>query len=75
MWDLVDDPTSIALIEAIYNAGKPVAAVCHAPAVLHRVTYQGQPIVNTGFTNSEEDAVQRRAVPPRRQAETARGAL
>jgi putative intracellular protease/amidase len=61
MWDLADDPTSIALIEAIYNAGKPVAAVCHGPAVLHRVTYQGQPIVKgkrvTGFTNSEEEAV------------------
>jgi putative intracellular protease/amidase len=61
MWDLADDPTSIALIEAIYNAGKPVAAMCHGPAVLHRVAYQGQPIVKgkrvTGFTNSEEEAV------------------
>ena len=61
MWDLADDPTSIALIEAIYNAGKPVAAVCHGPAVLHRVTYRGEPIVKgkrvTGFTNSEEEAV------------------
>jgi putative intracellular protease/amidase len=61
MWDLADDRTSIALIEAVYNAGKPVAAVCHGPAVLHRVTYQGQPIVKgkrvTGFTNSEEEAV------------------
>jgi putative intracellular protease/amidase len=61
MWDLADDPTSIALIEAFYNAGKPVAAVCHAPVVLHTVTYQGQPIVkgkrDTGFTNGEEKAV------------------
>ena len=68
MWDLADDPTSIALIEAIYNAGKPVAAVCHAPAVLHRVTYEGQPIVKgkrvTGFTNSEEEAVQLTTVVP-----------
>ena len=68
MWDLVEDPTSIALIEAVYNAGKPVAAVCHAPAVLHRVTYQGQPIVKgkrvTGFTNSEEEAVQLTNVVP-----------
>ena len=68
MWDLADDPASIALIEAIYNAGKPVAAVCHAPAVLHRVTYQGQPIVKgkrvTGFANSEEDAVQLTHVVP-----------
>jgi putative intracellular protease/amidase len=61
MWDLVDNPDSIALIESFYNSGKPVAAVCHAPAVLHRVMYKGDPIVKgkrvTGFTNGEEDAV------------------
>lgn len=61
MWDLVDDPVSIRLIENFYDSGKPVAAVCHAPAVLHRVTYKGEPIVKgkrvTGFTNSEEEAV------------------
>ena len=32
MWDLVDNPDSIALIESFYNSGKPVAAVCHSPA-------------------------------------------
>ncbi len=68
MWDLVDNPTSIALIEAFYNAGKPVAAVCHAPAVLHKVTYKGEPIVKgkhvTGFANSEEEAVQLTKVVP-----------
>ncbi|GAU84680.1 type 1 glutamine amidotransferase domain-containing protein [Bosea sp. BIWAKO-01] len=68
LWDLAEDPVSIALIEAFYNAGKPVAAVCHAPGVLHRVTYQGQPIVKgkrvTGFTNSEEEAVQLTNVVP-----------
>src|SRR5882762_10353069 len=61
MWDLVDNTDSIALIESFYNAGKPVAAVCHSPGVLHRVTYQGAPIVKgkrvTGFTNGEEEAV------------------
>jgi putative intracellular protease/amidase len=61
MWDLVDNPDSIALIESFYNSGKPVAAVCHAPAVLHRVMHQGAPIVAgkrvTGFTNSEEEEV------------------
>jgi hypothetical protein len=45
MWDLVDNPDSIALIESFYNSGKPVAAVRHSPAVLHRVTYNGAPIV------------------------------
>jgi putative intracellular protease/amidase len=68
MWDLVDNETSIALIEAFYNSGKPVAAVCHAPAVLHKVAYQGQPIVKgkrvTGFTNTEEEAVQLTKVVP-----------
>jgi putative intracellular protease/amidase len=33
LWDLVEDKKSIALIEEFYNASKPVAAVCHAPAV------------------------------------------
>jgi putative intracellular protease/amidase len=60
MWDLVDNPDSIALIESFYNSGKPVAAVCHSSAVFHRVMYQGQPLVKgkrvTGFTNGEEEA-------------------
>ena len=30
MWDLVDNPDSIALIESFYTSGKPVAAVCHS---------------------------------------------
>jgi putative intracellular protease/amidase len=68
MWDLVDDPISIALIESFYNAGKPVAAVCHAPAVLHRVNHEGAPVVKgkrvTGFANSEEEEVQLTGVVP-----------
>lgn len=68
MWDLVDNTDSIALIESFYNSGKPVATVCHAPAVLHRVLYQGAPIVKgkrvTGFANSEEEEVQLTHVVP-----------
>lgn len=68
MWDLADNADSITLIEALYNSGKPVAAICHAPAVLHRVSYQGAPIVNgkrvTGFANSEEEEVQLTQVVP-----------
>ena len=68
MWDLVDNPLSIALIEAFYNSGKPVAAVCHSPAVFHKVTYKGTPLVKgkrvTGFTNGEEAAVQLTHVVP-----------
>jgi putative intracellular protease/amidase len=69
LWDLAEDKHSVALIEAFYNAGKPVAAVCHAPGVLrHARSADGQPLVKgkqvTGFTNSEEDAVQLTDVVP-----------
>src|SRR5256885_11032147 len=68
MWDLVDNPDSIALIESFYNSGKPVAAVCHSPAVFHRAMYKGAPLVKgkrvTGFTNGEEEAVQLTKVVP-----------
>src|SRR5690349_13310186 len=42
MWDLAEDLRSIALIEAFWSAGKPVAAVCHAPGVLHRVKFRSE---------------------------------
>ena len=68
MWDLAEDANSIALIENFWRAGKPVAAVCHAPGVLHRVKHQGRPIVEgkrvTGFANSEEEAVHLTKVVP-----------
>jgi putative intracellular protease/amidase len=69
LWDLAEDKISIALIEAFYQAGKPVAAVCHAPGVLRHVKdADGQPLVKgkrvTGFTNSEEEAVQLTKVVP-----------
>jgi len=68
MWDLAEDPNSIALLESFYNAGKPIALVCHAPGVLHHVKYQGEPIVKgkrvTGFTNTEEAEVQLTKVVP-----------
>ncbi|WP_369326848.1 type 1 glutamine amidotransferase domain-containing protein [Alcaligenes nematophilus] len=62
LWDLAEDPTSIALIETMLAAGKPVAAVCHAPGVLRHVkSADGAPLVRgksvTGFANSEEEAV------------------
>lgn len=69
LWDLAEDPNSIALIEALHRSGKPVAAVCHAPGVLRHVKdAHGQPLVKgkrvTGFTNSEEEAVQLTNVVP-----------
>ena len=69
LWDLTNDVNSIALIAAFWKAKKPVAAVCHAPAVLlHVKDESGQYLVSnkkvTGFTNSEEAAVQLTAVVP-----------
>jgi len=68
LWDLAESPTSIALLESFYNSGKFIALVCHAPGVLHRVKFEGKPLVQgkrvTGFTNSEEEAVQLTKVVP-----------
>ena len=68
MWDLAESRVSIALIEAFYGSGKPVALVCHAPGVLRHVTYQGDPLVKgkhvTGFTNGEEADVKLTHVVP-----------
>ena len=62
LWDLAVDNDSIALITRFLQQGKPVAAVCHAPAVLVNVTSpDGDALVKgrqvTGFSNSEEAAV------------------
>ncbi|MDI4636293.1 MULTISPECIES: type 1 glutamine amidotransferase domain-containing protein [Halomonadaceae] len=62
LWDLVDNPDSIRLIETFWAQQKPVAAVCHAPIVLLNARDEsGEPLVKgrevTGFTNGEEDAV------------------
>jgi putative intracellular protease/amidase len=62
MWDMPDNATSIALIEAFVKADKPVGAVCHAPAAFVNVRRKdGKYLVKgkrvTGFTNAEEKAV------------------
>jgi putative intracellular protease/amidase len=63
LWDLTNDTDSIRLIETFLKNNKPVAAVCHAPAVLLNVhdetdtpMLKGKSV--TGFSNSEEEAVQ-----------------
>jgi len=63
LWDLANDATSIALIEKFNRQEKPIAFVCHAPAALKDVkNADGTPLVKgkkvTGFTNTEEAAVQ-----------------
>jgi putative intracellular protease/amidase len=69
LWDLHNDKDSIALIEGFIVAGKPVATVCHAPAVLLKAKDQnGDPLVKgkkvTGFSNTEEAAVELTDVVP-----------
>jgi putative intracellular protease/amidase len=59
VFDLSEDEISINLIETMDRAGRPIAAVCHAPAVLRKVRdRRGMPLVEgravTGFSNSEE---------------------
>ena len=69
LWDLAEDSNSINLIETMIASGKQVAAVCHAPAVLRHVKApDGSPLVRgksvTGFSNTEEEAVELADVVP-----------
>jgi len=69
MWDLSSDAASVAFIEAFVKAGKPVAALCHAPAALVDVRDEhGKYLLKgrrvTGFSNAEEAAVGLTAVVP-----------
>lgn len=69
LWDLTDNRVSISLIEDFLAANKPVAAVCHATAAFLNVKdAAGEFVVKgkavTGFTNSEEAAVQLTDVVP-----------
>ncbi|TXD85598.1 type 1 glutamine amidotransferase domain-containing protein [Subsaximicrobium wynnwilliamsii] len=69
LWDLSEDKTSKALIEAFNKQEKTIAFVCHAPAALKNVKNEnGEPLVKgkkvTGFTNTEEEAVQLTKVVP-----------
>ena len=69
LWDLAVDKNSISLIESFYKHNKPVAFVCHAPgALIHVKDENGEPLVKgkevTGFSNTEEEAVQLTDVVP-----------
>lgn len=61
LWDLADNEDSRLLIDAMYAAGKPVAAVCHGVAALRKALGPyGLPLLRgkaaTGFSDSEEMA-------------------
>ncbi len=69
MWDMPDNATSIALIEAFVKTDKPVAAVCHAPVAFVNVRGKdGEYLIKgkrvTGFTNTEEEAMHLTRVVP-----------
>ena len=69
LWDLANDEKSISLIQEFIGSNKPVALVCHAPGALIKVkNADGEPLVKgkevTGFSNTEEDAVQLTDVVP-----------
>lgn len=68
LWDLAEDKVSQQLIVDFYSSDKPVAFVCHAPGVLKDVKIDGEYLVNgknvTGFTNTEEEAVQLTEIVP-----------
>lgn len=69
MWDLSENKQSGRLIESFYNNNKPIAFVCHGPAALKNIkTNNGEALIKgkkvTGFTNTEEAAVQLTTVVP-----------
>ena len=69
LWDLANDADSIKLIQTFIKQRKPVTMVCHAPgALVHVKAENGDPLIKgkllTGFSNSEEDAVQLTEVVP-----------
>lgn len=68
LWDLAEDKVSQELIVDFYSNDKPVAFVCHAPGVLKDVKIDGEYLVKgknvTGFTNTEEEAVQLTEIVP-----------
>jgi putative intracellular protease/amidase len=61
LWDLASSEDSNKLISSFYSNNKPVALVCHSPAVLKNVKVNGEFLVKgkkvTGFSNTEEAAV------------------
>lgn len=63
LWDLATDKNSIQLLEDFWDDKKPIATVCHSPSVLLNVKdEEGNYLIKgkkvTGFSNTEEVAVQ-----------------
>ena len=62
LWDLAENADSQRMIGTFMAGNRPLAAVCHAPAIFkHTKGENGKSLVSgrrvTGFTNTEEKAV------------------
>jgi len=62
LWDLAEDANSQRIIETFITEDRPLAAVCHAPAIFkHTKKADGKSVVSgrrvTGFANTEEEGV------------------
>lgn len=63
LWDLASDSFAIKLIRDFHEAGRPIAMVCHAPAILRDVKKaNGEFLVKgvslTGFKNDEDTEIE-----------------
>ena len=63
LWDLANDSHAIKMIKDFYESERPVAMVCHAPAILRDVKLSsGEYLVNgvelTGFKNDEDSEIE-----------------
>jgi len=64
LWDLPDDPICFRLIERFAAAEKPIAAVCHGPAVFKQTPSIVKGHNVTGFSDTEEVEVKLDTVVP-----------
>lgn len=63
LWDLASDSYAIKLIRDFYESNRPIAMVCHAPAILRDVKKSdGEYLVKglnvTGFKNTEDSEIE-----------------
>jgi len=63
LWDLASDSYVIKLIRDFYSSNRPIAMVCHAPAILRDVKktngeYLVKDLKLTGFKNEEDTEVE-----------------
>ena len=65
VWDLAEDENSIALIEDFYNNNKPVAAVCHAPAIFKNTKNDETQMTKHKWRNTKKKPVESTPRQPR----------